>query len=123
MGGLALSHFLSSAMGIRRGVALIRAIKRTTFGTIGNFWVGQQTRTLLYVLLPASIIGALLMVAQGVPQNLNAYTGGTYAGAAFPDADHRAGPEWPARGHQMLGTDGGGFSTPTRTSLRESHTG
>jgi K+-transporting ATPase ATPase A chain len=73
MAGLAYHNFLSAAMGIAVAVALIRAIKRTSSGTIGNFWV-DTTRTLLYVLLPASIIGALLLVAQGVPQNLHAYT-------------------------------------------------
>ena len=73
MAGLAKHNFWSAAAGIAVAVALIRGIKRTTSGTIGNFWV-DTTRTLLYVLLPASIIGALLMVAQGVPQNLNAYT-------------------------------------------------
>jgi K+-transporting ATPase ATPase A chain len=73
MAGLAYHNFLSAAMGIAVAVALIRAIKRTSSGTIGNFWV-DTTRTLLYVLLPASIIGALLLVAQGVPQNLKAYT-------------------------------------------------
>jgi K+-transporting ATPase ATPase A chain len=73
MAGLAYHNFLSAAMGIAVAVALIRAIKRTSSGTIGNFWV-DTTRTLLYVLLPASLIGALLMVSQGVPQNLHAYT-------------------------------------------------
>jgi hypothetical protein len=60
-------------VGIAVAVALIRGIKRTTSGTIGNFWV-DMTRTLLYVLLPASLIYALLLVGQGVPQNLHAYT-------------------------------------------------
>src|SRR5664279_645707 len=73
MAGLATHNFFSAAVGIVVAVALIRAIKRTSSGTIGNFWV-DTTRTLLYVLLPASILGALLLVAQGVPQNLKAYT-------------------------------------------------
>jgi K+-transporting ATPase ATPase A chain len=65
-------NFWSAAVGIAVAVALIRGIKRTSSATIGNFWV-DMTRTLLYVLLPASIM-RLLLVAQGVPQNLNAYT-------------------------------------------------
>jgi K+-transporting ATPase ATPase A chain len=73
MAGLATHNFWSAAMGIAVAVALIRGIKRTSSATIGNFWV-DTTRSLLYVLLPASIIGALLLVAQGVPQNLHAYT-------------------------------------------------
>src|ERR1019366_7040660 len=51
MAGLAYHNFLSAAVGIAVAVALIRAIKRTSSGTIGNFWV-DTTRTLLYVLLP-----------------------------------------------------------------------
>src|ERR1035437_6730206 len=59
MVALAYHNFGSAAVGIAVAVALIRGIKRTTSGTIGNFWV-DATRALLYVLLPASIIGALL---------------------------------------------------------------
>ena len=54
MAGLATHNFWSAAVGIVVAVALIRGIKRTTSGTIGNFWV-DMTRTLLYVLLPASL--------------------------------------------------------------------
>jgi K+-transporting ATPase ATPase A chain len=87
-------------------VALIRGIKRTTSGTIGNFWV-DTTRTLLYILLPGSIIYALLLVGQGVPQNLHAYTvahtieGQTQTIAQGPVASQEA--------IKMLGTNGGGF--------------
>jgi K+-transporting ATPase ATPase A chain len=106
MAGLATHNFWSAAMGIAVAVALIRAIKRTSSDTIGNFWV-DTTRTLLYVLLPASLIGALLMVAQGVPQNLSAYTsahtleGQTQAIAQGPVASQEI--------IKMLGTNGGGF--------------
>jgi K+-transporting ATPase ATPase A chain len=106
MAGLAYHNFLSAAMGIAVAVALIRAIKRTSSGTIGNFWV-DTTRSLLYVLLPASIIGALLMVAQGVPQNLHAYTtahtleGQTQTIAQGPVASQEVIKE--------MGTNGGGF--------------
>jgi K+-transporting ATPase ATPase A chain len=108
MAGLAYHNFLSAAMGIAVAVALIRAIKRASSGTIGNFWV-DTTRTLLYVLLPASIIGALLLVAQGVPQNLKAYTtahpleqpGQTQTIAQGPVASQEVIKE--------MGTNGGGF--------------
>jgi K+-transporting ATPase ATPase A chain len=106
MAGLAYHNFLSAAMGIAVAVALIRAIKRTSSATIGNFWV-DTTRSLLYVLLPASIIGALLMVAQGVPQNLHAYTlahtleGQTQTIAQGPVASQEVIKE--------MGTNGGGF--------------
>jgi len=106
MAGLAYHNFLSAAVGIAVAVALIRGIKRTVSGTIGNFWV-DITRTLLYVLLPASILYALLLVAQGVPQNLHQYTqattleGQTQTIAQGPVASQEA--------IKMLGTNGGGF--------------
>jgi K+-transporting ATPase ATPase A chain len=106
MAGLATHNFWSAAMGIVIAVALIRGIKRTSSATIGNFWV-DMTRTLLYVLLPASIIYALLLVAQGVPANLNAYTtahtleGQTQTIGQGPVASQEA--------IKMLGTNGGGF--------------
>ncbi len=71
--GLATHNFSSAAAGIVVAVALIRGIKRTTSRTIGNFWV-DMTRTTLYVLIPGSFIYALLLVAQGVPQNFSKYT-------------------------------------------------
>jgi len=73
MVGLAYHNFGSAAVGIVVAVALIRGIKRTVSGSIGNFWV-DMTRTFLYVLVPASLVYALLLIAQGVPQNLRAYT-------------------------------------------------
>ena len=73
MAGLATHNFWSAAVGIVVAVALIRGIKRTKCATIGNFWV-DMTRTTLWVLLPGSVIYALLLVAQGVPQNFSHYT-------------------------------------------------
>jgi K+-transporting ATPase ATPase A chain len=106
MAGLATHNFWSAAMGIAVAVALIRAIKRTSSSTIGNFWV-DTTRTLLYVLLPASIIGALLMVAQGVPQNLHTYTTAhTLEGQTQTIAQ---GPVASQEVIKLLGTNGGGF--------------
>ena len=106
MAGLAYHNFLSAAMGIAVAVALIRAIKRTSAATIGNFWV-DTTRSLLYVLLPASIIGALLLVAQGVPQNLHAYTSAhTLEGQTQTIAQ---GPVASQEVIKEMGTNGGGF--------------
>ena len=106
MAGLATHNFFSAAVGIVVAIALVRSIKRTSSGTIGNFWV-DTTRTLLYILLPGSLIYALLLVAQGVPQNLHAYTvahtleGQTQTIAQGPVASQEA--------IKMLGTNGGGF--------------
>jgi K+-transporting ATPase ATPase A chain len=106
MAGLATHNFWSAAMGIAVAVALIRGIKRTSSATIGNFWV-DTTRSLLYVLLPASIIGALLLVAQGVPQNLHAYTSAhTLEGQTQTIAQ---GPVASQEVIKELGTNGGGF--------------
>jgi len=63
MVGLATHNFWSAAAGIVVAVALIRGIRRTTSGTIGNFWV-DMTRTTLYILTPACLVYALLLVAR-----------------------------------------------------------
>jgi K+-transporting ATPase ATPase A chain len=72
MVGLAYHNFVSAAVGIALAIAFIRGIARREKETIGNFWV-DLTRCTLWVLLPASIVGALLLVWQGVPQNLRPY--------------------------------------------------
>src|SRR5205085_3220880 len=73
MAGLAFHNFASAAVGIVLAIAFIRGIARREAHTIGNFWV-DLTRCSLYVLLPFCIIGALLLVSQGVVQNLKPYT-------------------------------------------------
>jgi K+-transporting ATPase ATPase A chain len=108
MAGLATHNFWSAAVGIAVAVALIRGIKRTTSATIGNFWV-DMTRTLLYVLLPASILGALLMVAEGVPQNLHAYTAAHTLEQPSQTQTIAQGPVASQEVIKMLGTNGGGF--------------
>ena len=106
MAGLATHNFFSAAVGIVAAVALVRGIKRTNSATIGNFWV-DTTRTILYILLPGSILYALLLVAQGVPQNLHAYTvAHTLEGATQTIAQ---GPVASQEAIKMLGTNGGGF--------------
>jgi len=108
MFGLAYHNFGSAAMGIAVAVALIRGIKRTTAGTIGNFWV-DMTRTFLYVLVPASLVYALLLVGQGVPQNLHAYTTAHPLEQPSQVQTIAQGPVASQEAIKMLGTNGGGF--------------
>jgi K+-transporting ATPase ATPase A chain len=72
MAGLAYHNFVSAAVGISLAVAFIRGIARREMETIGNFWV-DMTRSVLWVLLPFCIVGALLLVSQGTIQNLKPY--------------------------------------------------
>jgi K+-transporting ATPase ATPase A chain len=72
MAGLAYHNFASAAVGIALAVALIRGVARREKQTIGNFWV-DMTRSVFWVLLPACVIYALLLVSQGVVQNLKPY--------------------------------------------------
>ncbi len=106
MAGLATHNFFSAAVGIVVAIAIIRGIKRTSSGTIGNFWV-DTTRALFYILIPGSLIYALLLVAQGVPQNLHAYTvAHTLEGQSQTIGQ---GPVASQEAIKMLGTNGGGF--------------
>jgi K+-transporting ATPase ATPase A chain len=73
MAGLAYHNFVSAAVGIALAIAFIRGISRRERDTLGNFWV-DMTRATLWILLPFCLIGALLLVAEGVPQNLKPYT-------------------------------------------------
>jgi potassium-transporting ATPase potassium-binding subunit len=106
MAGLAVQNFVSAAVGIVVVVALIRGIAARSGRELGNFWQ-DLVRTLLYILLPISIVGALFLVSQGVIQNLSHYqvihtlTGGTQVLAQGPVASQEAIKE--------LGTNGGGF--------------
>jgi len=72
MAGLAYHNFMSAAIGIVLAIAFIRGIARRQMQTIGNFWV-DLVRCNLWVLLPACILGALVLVSQGVVQNLKPY--------------------------------------------------
>src|ERR1700730_17712742 len=106
MAGLTVHNFVSAAAGIVLAVALIRGFARRSAKTIGNFWV-DMTRCVLYILLPISIIGALLLCWQGVPQNLGAYTEATtLEGAQQVIAQ---GPGASQEIIKELGTNGGGF--------------
>src|SRR5215467_4690747 len=72
MAGLAYHNFISAAVGISLAIAFIRGVARRQVQTIGNFWV-DMVRASLWVLLPFSVVGALLLVSQGVVQNLKPY--------------------------------------------------
>ena len=72
MAGLAYHNFMSAAVGIVLAIAFIRGVARRQMQTIGNFWI-DLVRCNLWVLLPACIVGALVLVSQGVIQNLRPY--------------------------------------------------
>ena len=73
MAGLAYHNFVSAAVGIVLAIAVIRGVARKETDKLGNFWV-DTTRCLLWVLLPFCLVGALVLVSQGVVQNLKPYT-------------------------------------------------
>jgi K+-transporting ATPase ATPase A chain len=106
MAGLTVHNFLSAATGIVLALALIRGFARRSAKTVGNFWV-DMTRAVLYVLLPLSIVIALVLVWQGVPQNLGAYT--VAAGLEGVQQLIAQGPVASQEAIKMLGTNGGGF--------------
>ncbi|PZQ96925.1 MAG: potassium-transporting ATPase subunit KdpA [Cereibacter sphaeroides] len=106
MAGLSVQNFVSAATGIAIAVAMIRAFSRKSARTLGNFWV-DMTRSVLYLLLPICIVGALVLVWQGVPQNLNAYTAATTL-----EGGQQTIAQGPVASQMMikhLGTNGGGF--------------
>ena len=106
MFGLTVHNFVSAATGMALALALVRGFARRSSKTVGNFWV-DLTRGTLYVLLPISIVAALFLVWQGMPQNLSAYTDvNTLEGAKQSIAQ---GPVASQIAIKMLGTNGGGF--------------
>jgi K+-transporting ATPase ATPase A chain len=106
MAGLATHNFFSAAVGLAAGVAVIRGFARHSVKTLGNFWV-DMVRSLLYVLLPLSIIGALFLVSQGSIQNFRPYEKvATLEGATQTIAQ---GPTASQEVIKMLGINGGGF--------------
>jgi len=131
MAGLAYHNFTSAAVGIALAIAFIRGIARKEKETIGNFWV-DMTRSTLWVLLPACIVYALLLVSQGVVQNLKPYDTAKMVepqqvqktgtdGKPIVGPDNKAvmntvtdqtiaqGPVASQEAIKMLGTNGGGF--------------
>ena len=123
MAGLAYHNFASAAVGIALAIAFIRGIARKEKETIGNFWV-DMTRSTLWVLLPACIVYALVLVSQGVVQNLKPYDTakliepqqvqkiGTDGKAVMDTVTDQTIPQGPVASQEaikMLGTNGGGF--------------
>jgi K+-transporting ATPase ATPase A chain len=123
MAGLAYHNFISAATGIALAIAFIRGIARREMQTIGNFWV-DLVRSLLWVLLPFCIVGALLLVSQGVVQNLRAYdraqlvepqtveltaADGTTSKTIVTEQVIAQGPVASQEAIKMWGTNGGGF--------------
>jgi K+-transporting ATPase ATPase A chain len=106
MTGLAVQNFVSAATGIAVIVAVIRGLSGKNTDKIGNFWV-DLTRSTLYILLPLSMILAVILVGQGVVQNFKSYkTVQTLEGAkqVIP-----MGPAASQIAIKQLGTNGGGF--------------
>jgi potassium-transporting ATPase potassium-binding subunit len=106
MAGLTVQNFVSAAVGIVLAIALIRGFSRRSAQTVGNFWV-DMVRTTLRVLLPLSFIFALVLVWQGVPQNLQKYVDATTVEGASQTIAQ--GPVASQEAIKMLGTNGGGF--------------
>jgi K+-transporting ATPase ATPase A chain len=115
--GLTVQNFVSAASGMAVLIALIRGLARRSSESIGNYWV-DLTRGTLYILLPLSIVLALLLVSQGVVQTFDSYqTATTLDVTALTDANGNAvttqtiavGPAASQIAIKQLGTNGGGF--------------
>ncbi|MEA2297035.1 MAG: potassium-transporting ATPase potassium-binding subunit [Solirubrobacteraceae bacterium] len=120
MAGLAVQNFVSAGVGICVAIALIRGIAARSGTSLGNFWQ-DLVRTLLYVLLPISIVGALILVSQGVIQNFSGYgTAHTLVGGSQTIA---MGPVASQEVIKELGTNGGGFFNTNSAMPFENPTG
>jgi potassium-transporting ATPase potassium-binding subunit len=106
MVGLCAQNFLAGAAGLAAGVAFVRGLARQVSDTLGNFWV-DLTRALLWILLPGALLGALLLVWQGVPMNFH-----HYAVVTTVEGTQQVIPQGPVAALEIiknLGTNGGGF--------------
>jgi potassium-transporting ATPase potassium-binding subunit len=119
MAGLTWHNFTSAAVGIALVIAFIRGLARTDLRTLGNFWV-DLTRCCLYILLPISIVGGLLLVWTGVPQNFHSYTDVTSL-EGFKQTI-TGGPMASQEVIKELGTNGGGFIGQNSASPNENPT-
>src|SRR3974377_2482597 len=90
MMGLAYPNFVSAAVGIALAIAIVRGIARREQDTLGNFWV-DMTRATFWVLMPICILGALLLVWQGVPQNFKPYDTAQLVDPQTVPATHSSG--------------------------------
>ncbi|MDQ1553394.1 MAG: potassium-transporting ATPase potassium-binding subunit [Microbacteriaceae bacterium] len=104
--GLAVQNFVSAAVGIAVAIALIRGLAARKSTTIGNFWV-DLTRGIVRILLPLSVVAAIILIIGGVIQNFSGFqhiTTITGAAQTIP-----GGPVASQEAIKMLGTNGGGF--------------
>jgi K+-transporting ATPase ATPase A chain len=106
MAGLTVQNFLSAATGLAVAIAVIRGFTGRQIRTLGSFYV-DLTRSILYVLLPASLIFALILIALGLPQTLAPYTVATTLEGGQQVIAH--GPVASQVAIKQLGTNGGGF--------------
>ncbi len=117
--GLTVQNFVSAGIGMAAGIALIRGFTRKESGTIGSIWV-DMTRSVLYVLIPLSIITAVILMSQGVIQNFH-----SYITAETLDGGKQLIPMGPAASQiaiKQLGTNGGGFFNVNSTHPFENPT-
>ena len=107
MAGFAVQNFLSAAVGIAVVVALIRGLARSgADGRVGNFW-SDLVRTVVRILLPISVVVAVVLIGMGVIQNLSAHT--EIATLAGGSQHVLGGPVASQEAIKELGTNGGGF--------------
>jgi potassium-transporting ATPase potassium-binding subunit len=120
MAGLAVQNFVSAGVGMAVLAAVVRAIARRSAGTLGNFWVDLY-RSIVYILLPLSIVLAAILIWQGVPQTFHAHaTATTLQGAQQPIA---RGPVASQIAIKQLGTNGGGWYNSNSAVPFENPTG
>ena len=106
LAGLAVQNFVSAAVGMAVAVALVRGFAHRRTSTIGNFWV-DLVRGCFRILLPISVVGALVLIVGGVVQNFDGFTDvTTVAGGA---QSIPGGPVASQEVIKLLGTNGGGF--------------
>ena len=120
MAGLAVQNFLSAAVGMAVLAAVIRGFASRGVAQLGNFW-RDLVRTLLYILLPISFVGALVLVSQGVIQSLSGYV--TYATLHGGEQTLALGPAASQIAIKQLGTNGGGFFSVNSAMPFENPTG
>ena len=120
MAGLTVQNFVSAAVGMAVLAAVIRGFASRGGANIGNFWQ-DLTRTLFYILLPLSFVGALVLVSQGVIQTLSGYV--SYATVQGLDQTLALGPAASQISIKQLGTNGGGFFNVNSAMPFENATG